>query len=420
MSEPAVGTRRTRGESDDGTTGGRAAKRHAASKDAVAADDASAAEAEEAAPQEGDLKEEPEEEEEEGEKPSPPTAQRRTLRPRAPAAAKPRTSSARTGKSGGAGGEGKSHTLTYHEGEPLRDLTKYLASDTSVLVRIPPDGLSAANKQVRNRQLWGTDVYTDDSDLVAVLQHTGFYVPAAGSQLQQHVQELRARLRPLPPQDHGYISASRNGIRSRAWGSARSGCSYKVESCCLVTTSGSTVNLDPALTRSPAAAPTFVPAAQERIVNTRSAALNLERRQRFIQEVTMQYNLCNEPWVKYSASAVADRGLKRTQWTSARMKKEALYVETHARRYELACEHDFGGGAGEKGEDTFVFSACKEPLPLSKVHAVGVPLPKEHIKETLAKGLLWEDIKWGPNAVLVSGKEYPIVRLQFLPRAPPA
>ena len=37
------------------------------------------------------------------------------------------------------------------------------------------------------------------------------------------------------------------------------------------------------------------------------------------QEVTVQYNLCNEPWVKYSMASVADRGLKPSQWTSARL-----------------------------------------------------------------------------------------------------
>ena len=31
------------------------------------------------------------------------------------------------------------------------------------------------------------------------------------------------------------------------------------------------------------------------------------------QEVTVQYNLCNEPRIKYSMAAVADRGLKPSQ-----------------------------------------------------------------------------------------------------------
>lgn len=360
-------------------------------------------------------------EEEEGAKRAPALA-RRTLRPRGQVAAKPRTGSARSAKAaaaasagGGAGGSGadaKALMLTYHEGEPLRDLSKHLEKgDATVQVRIPQDCLSIANKQVRNRQLWGTDVYTDDSDLVAVLQHTGFYVPSTASHLAHHVQELHATIRPLPPQD-GYTSTSRNSIRSRAWGAARTGCSFKVEKCRLLTTSGGSLELDPTLTRLPAAAPTFVPAHQERVVNTRNSQLNLERRQRFIQEVTMQYNLCNEPWLKYSVSSVADRGLKLSQWTSARLKKEVLYVETHCRRYELA---DLDPEAEASSAATFQFSLCKQALPLVDLKNAGLPLPADHV-EVLTTGLAWEDVKWGPAGVTVGGKLYPIVRLQFLPR----
>ena len=42
----------------------------------------------------------------------------------------------------------------------------------------------------------------------------------------------------------------------------------------------------------------------------------------------MQYNLCNEPWLKYTLSAIADRGLKRSQWTSSRLLDEVLLLET--------------------------------------------------------------------------------------------
>jgi Histone deacetylation protein Rxt3 len=42
-------------------------------------------------------------------------------------------------------------------------------------VRIAPNWMSGSNQQVRARQLWGSDVYTDDSDLVAALMHSGFY-----------------------------------------------------------------------------------------------------------------------------------------------------------------------------------------------------------------------------------------------------
>ena len=40
--------------------------------------------------------------------------------------------------------------------------------------------------------------------------------------------------------------------------------------------------------------------------------------------------------VKYSMSMVADKGLKKPLYTSARLKKgEVLYLETHSNRYVL-------------------------------------------------------------------------------------
>jgi hypothetical protein len=49
----------------------------------------------------------------------------------------------------------------------------------TVEIRIPADLATTSNRQIRGRQLWGTDVYTDDSDIVAVLMHTGYYTPTA-------------------------------------------------------------------------------------------------------------------------------------------------------------------------------------------------------------------------------------------------
>ncbi len=56
----------------------------------------------------------------------------------------------------------------------------------------------------------------------------------------------------------------------------------------------------------------------------------------FLQEITLQYNLCNEPWLKYTMTAVSDRGLKPSQWTSAQLHSEVLYLETQRERFELS------------------------------------------------------------------------------------
>ncbi len=60
---------------------------------------------------------------------------------------------------------------------------------------------------------------------------------------------------------------------------------------------------------------------------------------RVSQEVSVLFNLCNEPWLKYTLSAIADRGMKHAGWTSARLRAEVLFLETN--RWGK-CE---GGGA---------------------------------------------------------------------------
>eukprot|EP01018_Ginkgo_biloba_P023775 Gb_35031 [translate_table: standard] len=337
-------------------------------------------------------------------------------------------------------------------------------------IRIPAEHVTTTNRQVRGSQLWGTDIYTDDSDLVAVLMHTGYYRPTA-SPPPLAIHELRATIRVLPPQD-SYTSTLRNSVRSRAWGAA-SGCSYRVERCRIMKKGGGSIELEPCLMRISAVAPTLAPAAMERTMTTRAAASSAYRQQRFVREVTIQYNLCNEPWMKYSISIVADRGLKKSQYTSARLKKgEVLYVETHTNRYELSydgekalCNGSFGattatsaptqvvnsvdrgldkvtvneseklqthgvhtqngdrnqsrgnhdGDKGQGGEnfDRYKWARCKQPLPQKVMRAIGVPLPPEYV-EVLEENLDWEDTQWSQAGVWVRGKEYPLARAHFL------
>ncbi|KAE9449706.1 hypothetical protein C3L33_18393, partial [Rhododendron williamsianum] len=130
-------------------------------------------------------------------------------------------------------------TVVYRVGECMEELMKlwkeYEASQCdrksensqngpTLEIRIPAEHVTATNRQViafvgelldgnvkglfaeafvhwvRGGQLWGTDVYTYDSDLVAILMHTGYCRPTA-SPPPPAIQELRATVRVLPPQD---------------------------------------------------------------------------------------------------------------------------------------------------------------------------------------------------------------------------
>ncbi|CAI0430963.1 unnamed protein product [Linum tenue] len=366
------------------------------------------------------------------------------------------------------GTQGKSEvsSVVYKVGECMQDLIKlwkeYESMESekngdstqngpTLEIRIPAENVTATNRQVRGGQLWGTDIYTDDSDLVAVLMHTGYCRPSA-SPPPPAIQDLRATIRVLPPQDTGfdclsnnvpnilgYTSMLRNNVRSRAWG-AGIGCSYRVERCCIVKKGGGTIDLEPCLSHTSAVEPTLAPVAVERTMTTRAAASNALRQQRFVREVTIQYNLCNEPWIKYSISVVADKGLKKPLYTSARLKKgEVLYLETHSCRYELcfAGEKMVRAFQSQQHEDTeksrshlpphssngdssdsilidsFRWSRCKKPLPQKLMRSVGIPLPPEHV-EVLEENLEWEDVQWSQTGVFIAGREYTLARVHFL------
>ncbi|KAJ4768662.1 zinc finger CCCH domain protein [Rhynchospora pubera] len=313
-------------------------------------------------------------------------------------------------------------------------------------IRIPSEYVTSTNRQVKGAQLWGTDIYTNDSDLVAVLMHMGYCSPPS-SPPPPVIQELRAIIRVFAPQQN-YTSTLRNNVRSRAWGAGIS-CSYRVERVWIAKRGGGTIEVEPRLQHTSGLEPTIAPVSVERTMTTRAAASNASRHNKFVREVTIQYNLCNEPWLKYSISAVADKGLKKSMYTSARLKRgEVIYVETHFNRYELSFSgervsasngsthtptssdhqnnhsgsshnhHHTQNGTGSsehKDEivDTFRWSRCKKPLPDSAMRSIGVPLPPEHL-EILVEHVEWEDVQWSSTGVWVAGKEYTLARVMFL------
>nr|CAD1823982.1 unnamed protein product [Ananas comosus var. bracteatus] len=355
-------------------------------------------------------------------------------------------------------GKAEVSAIVYKAGECMQELLKSwkefeasqdpkniesLQNGPTLEIRVPAEYVTSTNRQVKGAQLWGTDVYTNDSDLVAVLMHTGYCCPTSLPP-PSAIQELHATVRVLPPQDC-YTSTLRNNVRSRAWG-AGIGCSFCIERCCIVKKGGGTVELEPHLTHTSAMEPTLAPVSVERTVTTRAAASNALRQQRFVREVTIQYNLCNEPWLKYCISIVADKGLKKPLYTSARLKKgEVLYLETHFNRYELcfngekaACNGTISSSSqaadGEKekiqnnsshnqnGErnwtdreelvDVFRWSRCKKAMPEKFMRSIGIPLPVEHL-EVLEANLDWEDVQWSQTGVWVAGKEYALARVHF-------
>ena len=83
---------------------------------------------------------------------------------------------------------------------------------------------------LRRRKVWGTDVYTDDSDVLALCLHSGWLrLGAAKAKKTDGPKSLVVRL-VVAPTLLRYHGCSRQGLRSRSWGNGHDGVSLLVES----------------------------------------------------------------------------------------------------------------------------------------------------------------------------------------------
>lgn len=107
-----------------------------------------------------------------------------------------------------------------------------------IQIRIPNRFLlKYYNPFISRRMVWGTDIYTDDSDIVAALYHSGF-TPAGDKTTAAPIDPVDldttdgdcvATLRILPLLQR-YQGSTRNGINSRSWITRHDGVSYRIES----------------------------------------------------------------------------------------------------------------------------------------------------------------------------------------------
>lgn len=115
---------------------------------------------------------------------------------------------------------------------------------------------------------------------------------------------------------------------------------------------------------------------------------------------------------RYSLALVADQSTEPERWTSTRLRREVLYLESRHRRFELAhC-------GSSHGFDQYSLSEVLRPHTLDRkmMEASGVPLPDKMVRR-LHEKLDWEELVWGPCFVRVRGEEYPLVRALYMPQS---
>jgi hypothetical protein len=282
-----------------------------------------------------------------------------------------------------------------------------LRINSRVQAVVPPQYLACAHAQrtVRLRQLWGTDVYTDDSDLLAVLVHTGY----VGLNDEGPRKPLLVTLVVCARQPK-YVSTTRHGLCSRAFGSEHTGVSYKIEH--VAQYAGDPAELEPRLSAA-AGARRCLPSVSLLPPGYPPSAMH------------MCFNLSNEPMFKYSLSLIADRGFEPADWTSTRLRTEVLYLESDTKRYELSLDTESGPVRAQSDAqpyDSYTFAEVLGPqaLDAEATKRAGVPLPAQHVR-VLHKQLDWEEVAWGRTSVRIRGvSEYALAKMQFVARTHPA
>eukprot|EP00823_Brevimastigomonas_motovehiculus_P006239 TRINITY_DN507_c0_g2_i1.p1 TRINITY_DN507_c0_g2~~TRINITY_DN507_c0_g2_i1.p1 ORF type:complete len:424 (-),score=120.90 TRINITY_DN507_c0_g2_i1:293-1564(-) len=217
--------------------------------------------------------------------------------------------------------------ILYNAGGSMPPLKKYIGR--MIEVRIPARFLSMKNKEVLTRQLWGTDIYTDDSDAVAILMHTGKMIlrgiPPTG------ILGLSAFFQVLPGQS-GYPSSTRLNYCSRAWVSQYSKCSLslvkteRIENPALLQVRPK--KEDPSGSKSDKQGVASSPPDKSFLSLEYDKIKMKPKRMKFVPDVTFVFNSLNEPCLRYALGLIMDPGMDESQWTSTRLRSEVLYFES--------------------------------------------------------------------------------------------
>jgi hypothetical protein len=250
--------------------------------------------------------------------------------------------------------------------------------------------LSKENKAFKERRIWGSDIYTSDSDVVCILQHSGYF-----------------KIKDLPPTNiegvsvyfrvskgrTTYNSSLRNGIKSKKLNNYQ-GHSIKPENYNLLKNLGNKSELMEMASKMPNRSE-----YERKKYTPKKLNENL-----YLKDYNFVFNLCNEMWMQYSIPEIADKGKETKDFTSWRLKDKVLYIENEDKRYEIArniSDHTNDDYLFEEFE-TFKISEVKDPYKKDNDFMINnnVPLDEEHV-EVIFSRFDWHELQWGEDSIKI-------------------
>jgi len=296
----------------------------------------------------------------------------------------------------------------------LPDLSNYITD--LIEVRIASEYITSFNPILKSGRIFGSDIYTSNSDPLLILIHSGFLY----ADIYQPSYEGIALYFRISKNRISYNASTRYGIKSNKTSSFQ-GHSIKPEGFSVLTSLGTEENIFQYAAKMP--------------LNTEIVSYPLKyniakiKNEDFAYSLTttpITFNLSFEPSYKYSLSAIIDKSHDNTnEYLSYLLKSKVLYVETNTKRYEIArhqclsrnTQTDKTINELEKKSmvnniddfifekyEKFKFSEVNDPYEKGNAFMLSnkVPLTSEYVKE-LYSILDWSDLKWGGDYIDVRG-----------------
>lgn len=269
----------------------------------------------------------------------------------------------------------------------VKHLAAYLAES-----KVGNSDNNNANPKSDKRKIWGTDTYTCDSDIIAACHHSGklkLEMIDSGT-----IEGVVASLR-ITDNPRIFVGSYQNSVQSEPL-DAYSGKSFIIQDLAVINKMSQE--------------------EQDQHMKASKAKTNDNLEDRFLPNVTVVFNLSNEPRMKYTLNTVADRGFENRNYTSFRLIEDVLFVETHKERFELSRVAQLPSDSTKDTNANVLYRWARVRTPhIMDAHSLAkmdVPLTEERIT-VLYSDLRWEEIQWGTDSVCVRGTKYSIWNCQY-------
>lgn len=309
-------------------------------------------------------------------------------------------------------------------------------------VHIAVEHLTANNPAIRLRNLWGSGRYTDDSDLVAVLLHTGMYhVTVHAPKTFQYLSVLIQLEKHINGVSEAYPLAMVKGFTSRSWGSKYEGASMTVLSVAMVSLETVTIPSQRSRRKTTVRPHRLIPwnhsASKKAAANasTSNATLGtyprdgkLEAKQAVVSG-TMSFDMVNEPCLVYDIKELAS--LRYPKAVFDRLQTETLYAEDGDRRFEISWTEAPSSKSSVRRDPNMknmyvrFAEVLKVTLQTQRVQNaeslndekmagsnLTTPLATKDLK-VIVKKIPWSELVWDCKGVTVQGLWYELITLSF-------